>query len=118
MAEIKGEGRKAKRLVDAPTLSKYFNADFVVEVVYKNGGIAPGGSGNVMDPPFYGCGVTQEEFHLLLTFYGGMMLLAAKDPKEAEEIYEEIGRSLIANYKLDDEEQKWVNDYFINKKKK
>ena len=109
---------KTPKKVKAPILGKYFNSDFVISVVYRNGGIAPGGSGNVMEPEFFGCGVTQEEFHLLLTFYGGMMLLSAKDPKESEEIYEEIGRNLLEFYKLDEEEKKWVKTYFIDKKKK
>lgn len=113
-----GEARKpAKKKMDAPTLSKYFNAEYLVDVIYKNGGIAPGGSGNVMTPSFYGCGVTQEEFHMLLTFYGAMMYGAKKDPAEIELFVEEIGKNLLEHFKLDDEEKAFIKEKFIDKKK-
>ncbi|MDO8604473.1 MAG: hypothetical protein Q7K40_03710, partial [bacterium] len=49
---------KVVKKINAPTLSKYFNAEYVVYMVFHNGGIAPGGSGNVMFPEFFGCGVS------------------------------------------------------------
>ena len=117
MTMIIGEGSKPnKKKMDAPVLSNYFNAEYLVDVVYRNGGIAPGGHGNVMTPVAFGCGVTQEEFLMLLTFYGAFMLLAKKDPKEAEQVMEEIGKNLIEHYKLDEEDKAWITEKFINKK--
>lgn len=119
MTLIIGEGSKAgKKKMVAPALGKYFNAEYVVDVVYRNGGIAPGGSGNVMTPVTLGCGVNHEEFMMLLTFYGGMMVIAKKDPLEAEAIMEEIGNNIIEHYKLDAEDKKWIEEKFIAKKVK
>jgi hypothetical protein len=119
MTTIIGEGSKSsKKKMVAPALGKYFNAEYVVDVVYRNGGLAPGGSGNVMTPVSFGCGVNQEEFMMLLTFYGGMMVIARKDPLEAEEIMEEIGKNIIEHYKIDLEDKKWIEEKFIQKKKK
>lgn len=118
MTTIIGEGSKAsKKKMNAPALGNYFNAEYVVDVIYKNGGLAPGGSGNVMTPVSFGCGVNQEEFMMLLTFYGGMMVIARKDPLEAEAIMEEIGRNIIEHYKIDVEDKKWIEEKFIAKKK-
>lgn len=116
---IIGEGsRSGKKKMDAPTLSKYFNAEYLVDVIYKNGGITPGGSGNVMSPVAMGCGVTHDEFLMLLTFYGALMYASKKDPAESELMLEEIGRNMIEHCKLDDEEKKWVKEKFIDKKNK
>lgn len=118
-SEVESFGDKehiGKRTVDAPNLGKYWNADYLIGLVYRNGGVLPGGSGNVMKPEFYGCGLEQEEFLIMLTFYGALMYCAKKDPDEAELWMEEIGRNLIANYQLEDDEKEWITQKFINKK--
>lgn len=118
MIDILGEARKpSKKKMDAPVLGKYFNPEYLIDVIYKNGGIAPGGSGNVMTPVFFGCGLTQEEFHMLLTFYGAMMYGAKKDPEEIELFIEEIGKNLLEHFKLDEEDRVFIKEKFIDKKK-
>lgn len=110
-------GEKTKKIV-APVLGKYFRPDYLIDIIYRNGGVLPGGSGNIMSPVFFGCGINQEEFLQLLTFYGGYMLLAKKDPLEAEQVLEEIGQNLLDNYKFDEEEKIWLKEKFIDKKNK
>jgi hypothetical protein len=99
-----------------PILSKYFQAKTTMDLIYKNGGIVPANYGVVAGESF-GSGLDQEGFLLLLYFYGGFMLLAQKDPQEAETMIEEIGQALIDNYSMNDESKKWIQEKFIEKKK-
>lgn len=114
-----GEGVKPTgKKINAPILGKYFRADYLIDVIYRNGGILPGGAGNIMKPVAFGCGINQEELMMLLTFYGAFMLLAKKDPAEAEGMMVEIGQNLLDNYKFDEEEKIWLKEKFIDKKNK